>query len=97
VGGCLVVTADHGNAEDMVERGKDGAPRTDDEGRPLWKTAHSTNKVPLYVVDYSGRQWRAVEGIEAPGLSNLAATLLTLLDLAVPDVYEPSLVAPVDD
>lgn len=96
-GGCLVVTADHGNAEDMVERGKDGSPRTDDSGQPLWKTAHSTNKVPLYVVDYSGRTWQPVEGIESPGLSNLAATLLTLLDLEAPEDYEPSLLTPADD
>ncbi|WP_141784046.1 2,3-bisphosphoglycerate-independent phosphoglycerate mutase [Ornithinicoccus hortensis] len=93
-GGCLVVTADHGNSEDMVERDKSGAPRTDDDGRPLWKTAHSTNLVPLHVVDYSGQDWRAVEGVEAPGLSNLAATLLTLLGLQVPDDYRPSLVEP---
>jgi 2,3-bisphosphoglycerate-independent phosphoglycerate mutase len=96
-GGCLVVTADHGNAEDMVERGKDGSPRTDDSGQPLWKTAHSTNTVPLYVVDYSGRTWQPVEGIESPGLSNLAATLLTLLDLEAPEDYEPSLLTPADD
>lgn len=92
-GGCLVVTADHGNAEDMVERDKQGQPRASEDGQPLWKTAHSTNPVPLYVIDYSGQEWAAVEGVDAAGLSNLAATLLTLLGLPVPENYRPSLVA----
>lgn len=93
-GGCLVVTADHGNSEDMVERDKQGQPRTSEDGTPLWKTAHSTNPVPLYVVDYSGQQWRRADDAESPGLSNLAATLLVLLGLDVPEEYRPSLVQP---
>ena len=40
--GCLVVTADHGNAEDMVERDKAGAPLYED-GKPVFRTAHSIN------------------------------------------------------
>ena len=93
-GGCLVVTADHGNSEDMVERDKAGHPRTSEDGTPLWKTAHSTNPVPLLIADYSGQQWQVVDGVEAPGLSNLAATLLVLLGLEVPEEYRPSLVTP---
>ena len=34
-GAVLVVTADHGNADDMVERAKDGTPKTDENGRPV--------------------------------------------------------------
>ena len=93
-GGVLVVTADHGNAEDMVERDKAGQPRLAQDGSPLWKTAHSTNPVPLHVVDYSDQQWCAAQGVAAPGLSNLAATLLVLLGLEVPQDYRPSLIAP---
>ncbi|WP_202619099.1 2,3-bisphosphoglycerate-independent phosphoglycerate mutase [Ornithinimicrobium cavernae] len=92
-GGCLVVTADHGNSEDMVERDTQGRPRTSEDGSPLWKTAHSTNPVPLYITDYSGQQWEPVDGAQDPGLSNLAATLLVLLGLEVPQDYRPSLVA----
>ncbi|QDO90207.1 2,3-bisphosphoglycerate-independent phosphoglycerate mutase [Ornithinimicrobium ciconiae] len=93
-GGCLVVTADHGNSEDMVERDKAGAPRMAPDGTPLWKTAHSTNLIPLYVADYSGQRWTTVPGLDAPGLSNLAATLLVLLGLPVPEDYRPSLISP---
>ena len=92
-GGALVVTADHGNSEDMVERDKDGSPRTNADGSPLWKTAHSTNPVPLIIADYSGQQWDVVLGVDSPGLSNLAATLLVLLGLPVPEEYRPALVA----
>ena len=93
-GGCLVVTADHGNSEDMVERDKQGRPRTTEEGTPVWKTAHSTSPVPLYVADYSDHAWRTVEGVPDPGLSNLAATLLVLLGLEAPADYRPALLAP---
>ncbi len=93
-GGALVVTADHGNSEDMVERDGGGRPRTGDDGRPLWKTAHSTNPVPLYVVDCSGRQWSLAENVGDPGLANLAATLLMLLGLDAPADYRPSLLEP---
>lgn len=91
-GGALVVTADHGNSEDMVERDKQGAPRMAADGSPLWKTAHSTNPVPLLIADYSGQRWQPVEGLDSPGLSNLAATLLVLLGLDVPQDYRPALV-----
>lgn len=93
-GGVLVVTADHGNSEDMVERDKAGQPRLAKDGSPLWKTAHSTNPVPLHVVDYSGAQWTAGTDLQSPGLSNLAATLLVLLGLDVPEDYRPSLITP---
>ena len=65
-----------------------------EDGTPLWKTAHSTNPVPLYIADHADTQWQPVEGLEAPGLSNLAATLLVLLGLEVPTEYRPSLVQP---
>ncbi len=93
-GGCLVVTADHGNSEDMVERDAQGQPRTSADGTPLWKTAHSTNPVPLSVLDYSDQQWEITPDLSDPGLSNLAATLLVLLGLEVPAEYRPSLVTP---
>ena len=40
VGGCAIITADHGNAEQML----------DDNGRPF--TAHTTNPVPFCVVGH---------------------------------------------
>jgi 2,3-bisphosphoglycerate-independent phosphoglycerate mutase len=69
LGGQALVTADHGNCECMVD------PQT---GGP--HTAHTTNPVPIYWItrDAGGRRLR--DG----GLSDLAPTLLELLDLPVP-------------
>jgi len=69
LGGCLLVTADHGNCERMVD------PET---GEP--HTAHTTNPVPVYWVtrDPGGRRLR--DGT----LADLAPTVLALLGLAQP-------------
>jgi 2,3-bisphosphoglycerate-independent phosphoglycerate mutase len=92
--GVLVVTADHGNAEDMAERSKSGEVLRDDAGLVRWKTAHSTNKIPLIVVDFGGRAWELNEDVQPGGLSNLAATIVNLLGYRVPDDYDGSLVKP---
>ncbi len=70
LGGTLLVTADHGNCEQMVD------PQT---GKP--HTAHTTNPVPLHwiVADPGARSLR--DG----GLSDVAPTLLDLLHLPVPE------------
>ena len=87
--GCLVVTADHGNSEDMVERGHDGSPRFE-AGKPVFRTAHSTNPVPFVIREFSGRDYRLAPPPGA-GLANLAATLLELLGYDPPVEFAPSL------
>lgn len=91
-GGVLVVTADHGNADDMVERDKTGVPKMNDKGAPQWRTSHSLNRVPFYVLDCSGGASKLREGMDEAGLANVAATLLELLGYKPPHDYEPSLV-----
>ncbi|MCH9672532.1 MAG: 2,3-bisphosphoglycerate-independent phosphoglycerate mutase [Gammaproteobacteria bacterium] len=91
--GCLVITADHGNADDMVERAKDGAPLFDDGGMPRWRTSHSLNPVPLTIIDFSGREYALRTDLPKAGLANVAATIIELLGFAAPDEYEPSLLA----
>ena len=92
--GCLVVTADHGNAEDMVERDKAGAPLYED-GKPVFRTAHSINPVPFVIRDFSGRSYELAPPPDA-GLANLAATLLELLGYAAPAEFAPSLLQATD-
>jgi len=54
--GILIVTADHGNSDDMFQRNKKtGAVVFDDQtGEPKTKTAHSLNPVPVYIFDPAG-------------------------------------------
>lgn len=92
-GGILLVTADHGNAEEMFELDKKtGAAKRDAHGNPKAKTAHTLNPVWFIVYDPSGGDSiRFNPDITAPGLTNVAATLFQLLGLDPPDVYDPPL------
>jgi 2,3-bisphosphoglycerate-independent phosphoglycerate mutase len=83
-GGVLVVTADHGNADCMF---------TEKNGRREAMVAHTLNPVPFVVNDFSGANRLSLAGVPAPGLSNVAATLLALLGFGKPGDYDPSLVA----
>ena len=47
VGGIYVVTADHGNAEDMVKRNKKGQPLLDKDGKIQILTSHTLEPVSL--------------------------------------------------
>ncbi|MDX2480367.1 MAG: 2,3-bisphosphoglycerate-independent phosphoglycerate mutase [Desulfuromusa sp.] len=67
-GGKLLITADHGNCEQMV----------DENGRP--HTAHTTNPVQLIFVDPTRKDQAVCDGI----LADLAPTILELLTLKKP-------------
>lgn len=83
LGGILVFTADHGNAEDMF---------TEEGGERVIKTSHTLNPVPFVIHDPGFRDEYAMAPVEEPGLTNIAATLLNLLGFRAPDDYRPSLV-----
>jgi 2,3-bisphosphoglycerate-independent phosphoglycerate mutase len=89
--GTLVITADHGNCDDMVERDKHGAPLYDAAGKPVMKTSHSLAPVVFNVWDAGGRQLALDASNAHRGLSSVAATLTELLGYRVPDGWEPSL------
>jgi 2,3-bisphosphoglycerate-independent phosphoglycerate mutase len=87
-----VITADHGNADDMYERKKGEVVYDKESGQPKPKTAHSLNPVPVLVYDPDGKA-----GVDVPeqgelGISSLAATCLTLLGYQPPEGYTPSIV-----
>ena len=91
--GALVITADHGNCDEMFEIDKkEGSPLLDAKGRPQPKTSHSLNRVPFHVYA-PGQELRLDPGTRDAGLGNLAATLLQLLGYAAPADYAPSLLA----
>ncbi|MDZ7393613.1 MAG: 2,3-bisphosphoglycerate-independent phosphoglycerate mutase [candidate division KSB1 bacterium] len=90
--GLAIITADHGNSEEMFER-KNGKVVTDANGNPKAKTSHTLNPVPfiIYDPDYAG-EYRLREQVQRCGLSNIAATIMNLLGFAAPEDYDESLV-----
>ncbi len=81
MGGGLLITADHGNAEQLIEY---------DTGKPF--TAHTTNPVPLYLIvpQYAGAHLRS-NGI----LADVAPTILQIMGIAQPkDMTGRSLLLP---
>jgi 2,3-bisphosphoglycerate-independent phosphoglycerate mutase len=89
--GCLLVTADHGNADDKAERDREGTPLVGDDGEPQLRTAHSLNPVMFAAHDFAGSAMTLRDDLPDAGLANVAATILQLLDLDIPADYEPSL------
>ena len=88
----MVVTADHGNADDMYEHDKKGEVKLKENGDPKAKTSHSLNPVPCIIYDpeYKGEYSQKLE--EGLGISSIAATCMTLLGFVPPADYDKSVV-----
>ncbi len=87
-GGAALITADHGNAEEMLAATGDGGTEP--------STKHSTNPVPCILFDpaYDGSYTlRQHVGDDQPGLSNLAATLFEVMGYEPPADLDASLIA----
>ena len=81
VNGIMIVTADHGNADEMYEKPKK-------EGAPIKaKTSHTLSKVPFIVY---GADVTMKEGDF--GLSNVAAVVTDLLDLPADEHWNESII-----
>ncbi|HOJ11222.1 MAG TPA: 2,3-bisphosphoglycerate-independent phosphoglycerate mutase [Clostridiales bacterium] len=87
VGGILVVTADHGNADEMYEKVKDNG--TVEHKTPKAKTAHTLNHVPFIVYDKMVKH-EIKEGNF--GLANVAPTIVKLLGIEKPEMWEDSII-----
>ena len=68
--GITMITADHGNAEQMIDP-KSGGPHT----------AHTTNPVPFHLIDEASKGIRLREGA---ALEDIAPTILGLLGVEQP-------------
>jgi 2,3-bisphosphoglycerate-independent phosphoglycerate mutase len=90
--GILIVTADHGNADEMYELDKQGNVRLDPNGHRLIKTSHTLNPVPCYIYDPSGQRNLTLASHTNLGISSLAATVIRCLGFIPPDDYDPSIV-----
>ena len=91
-GGVMVVTADHGNADDMYEHDKKGNIKLDDNGIPKNKTCHSLNPVPCIVVDSDYKGEYSTEFNTGLGITSLAATCMNLLGYEPPADYDKSVI-----
>ena len=95
LGGMAIITADHGNADEMYELDKKtGLPQKEKSGALKVKTAHTLNPVPCIFYDNarSGEYSVADEPEGAFGLANLAATIATLLGYEPFAGWEPSII-----
>jgi len=95
LGGAAIVTADHGNCDQMVQRDKKtGAILRDDDGDPIPHTAHTLNPVPLWVhAPTVAGAWRLAD-LEVRRLSNIANTALLLMGYEAADDLDPALIEP---
>ena len=89
-GGILVISADHGNADDMYEHDKAGNIKSNDEGKISTKTSHSLNPVPCIIFDPSSQGEYSQELKSDLGISSLAATCLELMGYEAPKFYDSS-------
>jgi 2,3-bisphosphoglycerate-independent phosphoglycerate mutase len=91
-GGVALITADHGNADEMVEIDKKTKqPATHPDGSFKAKTAHTLNPVPLILYDNVSGGKLGLRQTETAGLSNLAATTANLLGLEKHPCWDESL------
>jgi 2,3-bisphosphoglycerate-independent phosphoglycerate mutase len=92
----LLVTADHGNADEMFDAKSKDFPDWKNlplAKRPTPKTAHTINPVPFAVYDPSRQTpWPLNDVVKNGNLGHIANTALTLMGLPTRDVYLPSLV-----
>lgn len=91
-GGIMVLTADHGNADDMFEHDKKtGSVSRKTDGSAKAKTSHSLNPVPGIIFDPAAKGEYKKELNEGLGISSLAATCIELLGYKAPADYDKSI------
>ena len=80
LGGVTIITADHGNAEELLN--PDGSP----------KTAHTTNRVPCIFVDDTENAKKYQLSTADCGLANIASTIAMLLGVEPHESWLPSII-----
>ena len=94
VGGVALITADHGNADEMYEMDKKtGLPKADKNGNFKSKTSHTLNPVPCIIYDNVTNGAYSVKADEGNfGLSNVAATMVNLMGFEAPAIWDESII-----
>ncbi|MBQ7337299.1 MAG: 2,3-bisphosphoglycerate-independent phosphoglycerate mutase [Clostridia bacterium] len=94
LGGVALITADHGNADEMLEMDKKtAAPKCDKAGNPIPKTSHTLNRVPCILYNNVCPEAYTVKADNGQfGLSNVAATMVNLMGYAAPEMWNESMI-----
>ncbi len=93
VGGVAVITADHGNADEMAELDKKtGGIKYNKDGTMKAKTSHTLNPVPCIIYDNKFADSYTVKKDGSFGLSNVAATVVNLLGYKAPEMWDESVI-----
>ena len=92
LGGTVIITADHGNCEQMTAVDeKTGRPVMGAGGEYKPQTSHTLNPVPFIIHGPDTGRYK-LAGIPDPGLGNIASTILLLLGYEKPDDYMEPLI-----
>ena len=93
--GVALITADHGNADEMYEIDKKTkAPKASKDGSLKAKTSHTLNPVPFIIYDnVTSADYSVKLGRDDFGLSNVAATTVNLLGYEAPAIWDESMVS----
>ncbi len=92
--GAALITADHGNADEMYEIDKKtGSPKANKDGSFKAKTSHTLNPVPFIVYDnFTKDKYTVKQGRMDFGLSNVAATTVNMLGFEAPEIWDESMI-----
>lgn len=91
----LLVTADHGNADEMFEIDKKTKKVVfGSDNEPKMKTSHTLSPVPFVIfnAEITGKKIDFNQAVKDAGLSNIAATILDLYGIEPPSYFDPSLI-----
>ena len=95
LGGVALITADHGNADEMYEMDKkSGQPKADKNGNFKAKTSHTLNPVPCIIYDNTDAKnsYTVKADNGSFGLSNVAATMVNLMGYQAPEMWNESII-----
>ncbi len=93
LGGVALITADHGNADEMYEVDKKGAPKQGKDGSYKAKTSHTLNPVPCIIYDnFYADKYEVKADNGQFGLSNVAATVVNMLGYEAPSMWDESII-----
>ena len=92
--GAALITADHGNADEMYEIDKkSGEPKVSKDGSFKAKTSHTLNPVPFIIYDnFTADKYSVKAQSDNFGLSNVAATTVNMLGYEAPEIWDESMI-----